>query len=446
MAHLEDAIREHGGPLKLMRTGRAGAYPFPIPAEFTNWRDEQESWRTSAALMDQSHHMTDITLSGPDCYRLLEKVGANSFKNFGPMRAKQLVAVNYDGYMIGDCILFCLDDNLVRLVGRPPALNWVQFHAETGDYDVTLQRDERTAQNPNGREYYRLQLQGPTAGKIFDKVTNGQMPEIKFFHMGKFHIGAHEVTALNHRMSGFPGLEFFGPYEQLEDVRNTLMEAGKEFGITRVGARAYASVAGESGWMANTVPAIYSGDSMKPYREWLNARSFEANLSLGGSFDSENIEDYYATPWDLGYGKMVKFDHDFIGREALEKMQDQPHRTKVWLIWNRDDVAKIFASMYEEGDKRFKYIEMPAAFYAASMQDKVLDDGELIGVAMLSNYTANVRAWFSLATIDEDRVEYGKEVQIVWGEPNGGSANLSVERHTQTTIRATISPRPFSGE
>ena len=42
------------------------------------------------------------------------------------------------------------------------------------------------------------------------------------------------------------------------------MSAGAEHGITRIGGRAYATVATESGWIANTVPAIYSGDAMAP--------------------------------------------------------------------------------------------------------------------------------------------------------------------------------------
>jgi vanillate/3-O-methylgallate O-demethylase len=445
MTSLDDEIQAVGGPLKLLRSGRSGAYQFPIKPEFSNWRDEQESWRKSAALMDLSLHMNDLTVKGPDTYRLLSYLGANSFKGFGPMKAKQLVAVGYDGNMIGDAILFCLAENHVRIVGRPPVSNWVQFHAETGDYDVTLSRDERSVQNANAtREFYRLQLQGPNATKIFEKVNGGPLPEIPFFHMGRFRIGEYETTALNHRMSGFPGLEFFGPYADLEGIRATLLEAGKVYGITQVGGRAYASVAGESGWIANTVPAIYSQDELKPYREWLPARSFEANLALGGSFVSDRIEDYYVTPWDLGYNHITKFDHDFIGREALERRQSEKHRRKAWIEWERDDVAKVFASMYEEGDKRFKYIEMPAAFYTASGWDRIERDGKLIGVSMLPNYSSNVRGWISLGMIDEDAHILGDEVELVWGEPNGGSPNPAVERHTQTKIRATIIPRPFS--
>ena len=446
MPTLDDEIQAAGGPVNLIRNGRAGVFPFPIRAEFTNWRDEQESWRTTAALMDLSHHMSDLTVEGPDTYKLLSDLGANSFSGFGPMKAKQFITVSPDGWMIGDCILFCLADNHVRLVGRPPALNWTQFHAETGGYDVTLRRDERTVQNPRGRELYRLQLQGPHAERIFERANGKPLPRIPFFHMGRFRIGAHQVTALNHRMSGFPGLEFWGPYDQLDAVRDTLLEAGAEYGIRQVGSRAYASVATESGWVANTVPAVYSGDSMKPYRQWQNGRSFEGFLSLGGSLASDRIEDYYTTPWDLGYGHIVKFDHDFIGREALERRRDEKHRVKAWLSWNRDDVARIFASQCEPGDRRFKYIDMPAAFYSNSQFDRVEKHGKLIGVSTLCSYSANVRGWISIVMIDEEELRYGREVELIWGEENGGSANPAVERHAQTAIRGIISARPFPAE
>jgi vanillate/3-O-methylgallate O-demethylase len=80
--------------------------------------------------------------------------------------------------VIGDAILFFLDEN--RVVGRPSAHNWVQYHAETGAYDVKLDRDERTAANPKGRrEFYRYQVQGPTALQVLEKATGGPLPEIK---------------------------------------------------------------------------------------------------------------------------------------------------------------------------------------------------------------------------------------------------------------------------
>ncbi len=81
---------------------------------------------------------------------------------------------------------------------------------------------------------------------------------------------------------------------------------------------------------------------MKAYRQWLTADELRGDGSLGGSFYSDDIADYYLTPYDLGYGPFVKFDHDFVGREALEKMADEPRRKKVTLVWNGDDVTRAF--------------------------------------------------------------------------------------------------------
>jgi vanillate/3-O-methylgallate O-demethylase len=441
---LEEKMQGAGGPLGLLRAPRSGIFPFPIRPEFTNWRDEQESWTKTAALFDLSHHMTDLTVEGPDCYRLLSDLAANSFDGFGPMKAKQLVLCNYDGNMIGDAILFGLGDDHVRIVGRPPAHNWVEFHAATGGYDVSVRRDDRTVQNRKGRELFRYQVQGPNAALVLEKVNGGPLPEIPFFSMGTFKVGEHDVTALNHRMSGFPGLEFVGPYELGDAVRETLLEAGDEFGLVQVGARAYASVATESGWIPGITPAVYSGEQMKPYREWLKSTAFEANLILAGSYWSDAVEDYYQTPWDLGYGFILKFDHDFIGREALERRAGEKHRKKAWLYWHRDDVARIFASLYEQGDRRFKYIEVPAAFYGSMQFDRIEKEGKLIGLSTTAIYSSNARSFLSICMIDEDELVNGEEVSLVWGEPNGGSGNLAVERHVQTRIRATMGGKPFS--
>ena len=68
--------------------------------------------------------------------------------------------------------------------------------------------------------------------------------------------------------------------------------------------------------------------------------SYEANASLGGSSVSGKIEDYYTTPHELGYGPFTKFDHDFIGKEALQAMEGKVHRQKVTFAWNDQDVTK----------------------------------------------------------------------------------------------------------
>jgi vanillate/3-O-methylgallate O-demethylase len=318
----------------------------------------------------------------------------------------------------------------------------VQYHAETGDYDVKIKRDERSAVNPTGRKLYRFQVQGPTANEVLKKVAGGSLPEIKFFNMGEITIAGHKVRALHHGMSGVPGLELFGPWDEGDDVRAAIVEAGKEFGLAQVGSRVYATNTLESGWIPCPLPAVFTGDDLKAYREWLPADGYEGTGSLGGSYYSDRIEDYYLTPHELGYGSFVKFDHDFTGREALEKLGD-PKRKKVTLVWNGDDVAAAMRTMFQS-EGRAKYIDLPLSNYSTWPNDRVMKDGKMVGVSTFSGYSSNESSMLSLAIVDIGESEPGTEVVLVWGEEGGGSAKPVVERHVQTEIRATVSPVPYA--
>ncbi len=327
MRSLEDKLKAAGDPARMLREAQTGRYAFPIPSEFTHWVEEMRAWRESVALMDQSFHMTDLYVKGPDVRRLLSDIAVNSFANFGRDKAKQLVCVNPDGYVIGDAIVFGIEDDEVNIVGRPILPNWVQFKAETGGYDVRLTRDQRSLDDPDKpRLTFRYELQGPNAIKLLESVNEGGPLTTKFFAMGEITIAGCRARALSHGMGGSEGLEIFGPVGDAAKVKGALIEAGKAFGLRQVGSRAYAAAAAESGWVPSPLPAIYSGESMRAYREWLPAASFEGAASLGGSYVPDSIEGYYLTPWDLDYGRVVKFDHDFVGRAALEKMAPGPHR------------------------------------------------------------------------------------------------------------------------
>jgi vanillate/3-O-methylgallate O-demethylase len=440
----EALLQTAGDPVALVRNSQIGPYVYPkVPSEFSNWRDEQHAWRKTSCLFDQSHHMTDLSISGPDALKLLSDLGVNSFDGFAVGKAKQFVCCNNDGYVIGDAILFYLDADRLSLVGRPSAHNWVQYHAETGGYDVSLERDERSAVNPRGRKLYRFQVQGPNALEVLEKVTGGPLPEIKFFNMGELTIAGHAVRALHHGMSGVPGLELFGPWAEGDDVRAAIVEAGEEFDLHQVGSRVYATNTLESGWIPCPLPAVFTGDDLKPYREWLPANGYEGTGSLGGSYYADDIADYYVTPYALGYGSFVKFDHDFVGRAALERLAGEPSRKKVTLAWNGDDVAAAMRTMFQK-DNRAKYIDLPLSNYSTWPNDKVLKDGKMVGVSTFSGYSSNESSMLSLAMVDPNESEPGTEVTLVWGEEGGGSAKPVVERHVQTEIRATVSPAPYA--
>src|ERR1700753_2308784 len=296
--NLEQLLQSAGNPVQMLRNSQIGAYVYPVvPSEFSNWRDEQRAWRETAVRFDQTHHMAELTVRGPDALKLITQTTINSFANFTPNKAKQMVPISHDGYVIGDGILFYLAENELSFVGRVPSVNWLQFQGETGGYDVEVIRDDRSPSHPRGkavnRRHYRFQVQGPHAARILEKINGGPIPDVKFFTMDSINISGRRVRALRHGMLGAPGLEIWGPYEEADEIRESILEAGKEFGLVPVGSRAYASNTLESGWIPSTLPAVYTGDRMKSYREWLPSTGYEGTGSIGGSFVSDNIEDYY---------------------------------------------------------------------------------------------------------------------------------------------------------
>ena len=441
---LEDLLATAENPVELLRNSQTGANVFPgVPPEFTNWRDEQRAWQETCVLFDQSFHMNELAVEGSDALKLLSRLAVNSFDGFGFDRAKHFVPCSPEGYVIGDVILFGLGENRFNLVGRAPALNWIMYHAETGGYAVSVELDLRTALRSDGRRRsYRFQLQGPTAMQVIEKALGDAPPELRFFHTTTVTIAGRTAGALRHGMVGQPGWELFGPWDDGEAVREALVSAGEEFGLRLAGGRAYSSNTLESGWIPSPLPAVYCGESMKAYREWLPATGYEGSASIGGSFVSDDIEDYYFTPWDLGYGSYVQFDHDFVGRDALEGMAGGDHRRKVTLALDDEDVTRTIGTMFRK-DERAKFMDWPSAVYSMHQYDRVAVGGETVGVSTWIGYTANEGKMLTLAVLDADYAEPGTGVTLVWGEEDGGTAKPTVEPHVQVEIEAVVSPVPY---
>jgi vanillate/3-O-methylgallate O-demethylase len=93
----------------------------------------------------------------------------------------------------------------------------------------------------------------------------------------------------------------------------------------------------------------------------------------------------------------------------------------------------------------YQFFDLPIANYGASNFDSVLDaDGRLVGFSMFTGYSANEKRALSLATVDP-QVPLGSEVQVIWGEPDGGTRKLTVDpAHKQIQVRAIVSPVPYS--
>ena len=450
MTSLSAKIESHGNAVDMLRNSQIGMYVYPVVApEYTNWRNEQAAWRKSAVLFDQTHHMDELIVEGPDAEAFLAYVGINAFGNFDLNRAKHFVPVTPAGHVIGDMIIFRERMDKFILVGRAPTANWVKFQAAIGTWKVRLFHDPRSNSRPDGervlRTHYRFQIQGPDAPAIFEKINGGPVAEIPFFHVDWINVGSKKVQALRHGMAGAPGLEIWGPYDDKHYIQSTIQQAARDIGVdlVQVGSRAYSTNTLESGWIPSPLPGIYTGDGMmQEYRDWLGADSYEAAGSIGGSFVSKEISDYYVNPFELGYGFYIGWKKEnFIGKDALLKLKDAPNRQKVTFEWNREDVLKVIASGLEQGTP-FKWIDFPQPNYASSSADMVMQGDKMVGMSMFNGYSYNERCFLSLGVVAAD-VKIGDVLTMKWGEPEP-TGKTSTEPHQQTEIRVRVSATPYA--
>ncbi|WP_405566820.1 aminomethyl transferase family protein [Streptomyces phaeochromogenes] len=431
---LQDGIDKAGSPIELLwKPGAEPWTPEVVEREYAGWRQEQNAWHEGVALLNLSHHMYDMWIEGPDATRLLADHGANNFENFAVGQAKQYIPVTKDGNIVTDGILAREAEHKYLLSGVPAAQHWVQYHGERGRYDVSFANDPSSAFRPGGGDptLFRYQIQGPLAQELVERVFGGPLPRTKFFHFAAVGLDGRAFRALRHGMAGQAGFEFIGPWEHAAYVHEAFLKAGEPLGLVQVGALAYTTPSVESGWIPSPVPGIYTDPELLEYRRHLPLFGIEGKRPLSGSHFSEDIEDYYCSPYELGYGKMISFNHDFLGRDALMKARDDVRRTKVTLVFDADDVREIIGRGQDPG------------FHLTYARHRVENATGLVGVTMQTASIDPVGTVLSLALIDTEHAEPGTEVEVVWGEhPGSGTdpgADLGFPR-----VRATVRPAPFN--
>jgi vanillate/3-O-methylgallate O-demethylase len=440
---LEDLLQSVENPVELFRNNDLIESPYIFPDEYTNWIEEQRAVREACAIVDQSYHMDKLRIEGPDAVEFLAGVGVNDFDKFrerDPPQAINMIACNPDGYAIGDVILFYRDEDVFDSVGGSWVNNWIQYNAELTDRRVTA----HTVYDPfedGPPEEFRFQIQGPDAIAVMEEVTDEPLPDVSFFQMDTIRMNGQVFDALGHGMAATPGLEIFGPYRYHDEVLESILKAGEAYGIRRMGSKAYKTGKIGSGWFVMSVPAIYESEEMTEYREWVGADSIEAQLSIGGSYASDDITDYYMTLMERGQRKLVDFDHEFVGRKALQEMMDDQQRERVTFVWDEEDIVEVYHSLFGDGETN-KFIHMPDVATRSSWThyDTVLKDGEEVGLSKYPGYLYYEREMLSLGTIDLEYSEPGTEVTFVWGEETEKSR---VERHEKTEIGATVAPAPY---
>lgn len=426
---LQDGIDRAGSPMKLLWKPDPPVQTVPVVApEFAGWASEQHAYRDGVILYDLCHHMNDLFIDGPDALRLLKSVSANDYETFAIGQAKQFVPVTRNGDIVTDGILMRTAENSFILSGVPASQTWVRYHGERGGHDVSFRADPDSHNRKDGPPaMFRYQVQGPKAMEVIERALGAPPPKVKFFHSEEVTIAGRTLRAFRHGMAGQPGFELLGRWEDNDAVKQALLDAGEPSGLVQVGGLAYYTNGIESGWIPTPTPGIYDDPELEDYRRFVSLFSYEGQKPIHGSFYSDDIADYYVSPYELGYGRSIAFNHDFIGRAALERAKDSHRRTRVTFEFDPDDVRRVLG---EPG------------YLLRYPRDRVEVDGELVGLAM---YTAHFPAHgtlLSLGLIDKAHAAPGTEVEIAWGEHPGAGAPADAHREFPR-LRAKVQPSPY---
>ena len=405
--------------------------------EYSGWREEQLSWKTSCYIGDWSF-VPQIRVKGRDAVRLFSDLSVNSFAKYAVGRAKHCVMCNEDGKVITEGILLRHAEDDFEYEAAPA---WLWYHIKTRGYAVDVSFPMT----------HKLQVSGPTALPLLEKLTNTTLRDIKFMHTKVVPIGNRSVNFLRQGMSGEIGFELHGPVEQHDEILAAVLEAGKEFGIRRLGRRTFhlnhieASypTTGMEYWNALSDPRrddFHTFMRENPPDEWRHAPGWEwwgvsLSASVMGSWDGDSIEELYRSPVELGWAKSIAFDHEFIGRQALEKELLNPKRSIVTLEFNSEDMVRIYASLFEEGES-FLPFDIPHPPYITAWADWISKGGKKIGHSTYPGYSYFFKKALSLSFVDVEHSSPGETVEVLWGNPG--------ER--QTTIRATVRPAPYKSD
>lgn len=394
---------------------------FGLP-EYTDWLDESLSWKQTCYVGDWSF-LWQHRLTGKDALRLLADFTVNTMEGFDVGRSKHAIHTDENGKVIHEGVLTRFDDEDFVVHGRGGF--WLRHNAERGQYDLDVSQED----------WFILQVSGPTALALLQSLDpTADLLSTRYMWVTAMTVAGHQVHALRQGMSGEVGFELQGPGAAKADVYAAILAAGEPHGIRKMGARVAPINHLEAGYptiATDYIPAIFG---MPDYLDYFMASMppYALPAYIAGSFQSDRIEDYYRSPVELGWGRMIHPGHEFMGRDALLAELSAPRRTLRTLEWDSEDVADVLASLVRD-EHPYTFMELPRDQRGFMWADRIEREGRLVGVATSRGYSHWFRKTLSLAVVDVADAEIGTALDVVWGNPGD----------RQKRIRARVAQAPF---
>lgn len=405
-----------------------------LPYEYTGVGDEVTAAKTSAWIGTQLMTSPIYDVKGPDAVKFLNSICVNDFTNLKDKGIRHAIICNDKGQILTDGVVIKMAENTYRTYWLNPPIDY--FLKKSG---MDVEGEVKT-----GQEYF-IQVSGEKSLEILENAFETDLHDIKFATHRLVKYGDKEIRVLRLGMSGNLAYEIHGPIADFEEIYRRVWAVSQAYGAKKLGMHAYSGPNHTEGGFPNILihypmPWFDSDPGLTQYmREHMELSFFNYNIRLLGSV-GDDLQSRFVTPFDVGWGSLVNFNHEFTGKKALEEIAKNPPRTVVTLEWNADDVGEIFASQFKGKDvEPYERIDMPVDMYyqdnAANFPqmgyiyraDKVIADGKWIG-----NSTGRTRSYYyntmiSLAFIDPQYAVEGKELTVIWGTPGKPQKEVRVK-------------------
>ncbi len=395
------------------------------PWEYNGWKPESLSWKKTCYIHTGLSGGV-VCIDGPDADEFVQSLCTNSLKKFPEGSMRHAIMCDDNGLIAAHGILQRYDSGLYRHFAGGP---WPFYKALTSKMNVKAWWEER----------YLTQIAGPRSLEAVQRACNEDLSDLEFLKYRTIKIAGKVVEVGRIGMSGNLAYEVRGPLEEGPAVFDAIYQANRDIGIERLGWRTYLVNHVEGGfpqacWTFGMAVTLDEG-----FREFIGADHFSLHSPRTGSYDPADDRARMRNPFEVNWGNAVRFNHDFVGRDALEKAAAEPGRRTVTLRWNAEDVIDIYASLFRKGEE-YKTMDLPTTpTWAHGMlehADRVLHDGKLVGISSSTIYSYHFRETISMGCIDEHLAEPGTELVVQWGDHGGRIKD----------VRATVDQFPLLSE
>lgn len=429
------AVPYHGDVKSFILLG-----PFLGAVEYDGWREESQSWKSGAYLGSALAISPIYSVKGPDAERFFRENFVNDFSTLEVGGFRHGIMCDEQGRIMMDGVVMRTGTEEFYTCWLAPYIDYVLSKV---DYDAT-------GEDLTGKRFL-FQVAGPRSLEILERAVGADLHDIAFGHHRLASVGDAEVRIFRLGMAGSLAYEVHGHIEAAHAVFNAIWEAGRPVGMQKLGQMAYMLNHTEDGFPQAYYHFPYPWYEDAGFAAYLDARPgagwLEYRPRLFGSLGDDMLA-RYVTPIDTGWENRISWDHDFLGKKALQEMAVSPLRTVVTLEWNTDDVADVYVSQFRDEEPYEPISDRPndirwdpgtldqATGQIRSItyhQDKVMKDGREIGFSSGRAVGQTCRRMISLGFIEREFSRQGTELVVIWGSPGW----------RQKEIRAKVARFPY---